>query len=172
MIKYAQTQAELAKVMPKIDRSTGEVMDGISTTQLANNWMKKDGWPPTTNQGFDVPACREFALSHLEMIEESRSGDALDDLKKREQIKNIRMQRARGQEGLEQDKMQTSKMKGDLWHKNDVLDSWTERNTRVTSTIENWRQGESEKDGTVKGKARIDGLADMLLGMLSEEFDQ
>jgi hypothetical protein len=59
-----------------------------------------------------------------------------------------------------------------LWHRDEVMSSWTERNTRVTSTIENWRQGESEKDGTVKGKARIDGLADMLLGMLSEEFDQ
>ena len=73
---------------------------------------------------------------------------------------------------VEKLQVQIDELRARTWLKEDVLASWTERNTRVTSTIENWRQGESEKDGTVKGKARIDGLADMLLGMLSEEFEQ
>jgi hypothetical protein len=73
---------------------------------------------------------------------------------------------------VEKLQVQIDELRGRTWLKEDVLTSWTERNTRMTSTIENWRQGESERDGTVEGKARIDGLADLLLSMLSEEFEQ
>ena len=51
-------------------------------------------------------------LSYLEQSEDSAEGDALDDLKKREQIKNIRVQRARSQEGLAQDRIKTAEIEG------------------------------------------------------------
>jgi len=112
LIEYAKTQKEIAAKLPKVDGQTGEIIYGISITQLKNTWVDKPGFPQRTAKGWNVQECIAFVLSHLEQMEANTTGSELDDLKKREQIKNIRIQRARAEEGLRQDRIKTAEAEG------------------------------------------------------------
>jgi hypothetical protein len=143
--EYVKTQAELAALMPKIDHETGEIVNGISRTAMAANWIKKEGNPGKGRKGFNVAEWREFILSHLEQNESNASGNELDDLKKREQIRNIRTQRARAEEQLKQDRIKTAQAAGVAVPIEEVLSTLAEHCAAVKAGLRNWVEQVSTK---------------------------
>lgn len=73
---------------------------------------------------------------------------------------------------VEKLQVQIDELRGDLWHKDEVLSSWSERNARIKAVTENFRQRQTAADGTVAGKARIDDLCDGILNELTDEFSE
>jgi hypothetical protein len=73
---------------------------------------------------------------------------------------------------VEKLQVQIDELRGDLWHKDEVLSSWSERNARIKAVVENFRQRETAADGTLDGKALIDDLCDGVLNEITEEFSE
>ena len=102
--------------------------------------MQKDGNPGKCSHGYNVNAWREFVLSHLEENETSASGGALDDLKKREQVRNIRAQRARTEEALKQAIIETARLRGEMVPIEEMYSTLAEHAAAVRAAFRYWLQ--------------------------------
>jgi len=159
--RYAKTKTELAAHIPKLNRETGEIEHGISLTALSNNWMKKPDAPTKTAHGFDIPQWQQYVLSRIEIDVSKLSGDELDDQKKREQIANIKVQRARNEENLKQDQLKTKQLHGKLVERAEVDREASRVGSMIRGRIDAFRQHQTAKHPNLK--ADIDRFCDDMM---------
>ena len=143
--KYVKTKAELAKYMPKIDAETGEVINGISTTALNKNWFAKDDNPGNTSHGYDVRVWHEWALSHLEQNLSTAEGNALKNLKMREQIANIRVQRDKAKQSLRLARIEADKAADKVHNVDECTQDRRRAATTLRARVDSWREHQIAK---------------------------
>ena len=130
--------------------------------------MKKPDAPTKTAHGFDIPQWQQYVLSRIEIDVSKLSGDELDDQKKREQIANIKVQRARNEENLKQDQLKTKQLHGKLVARAEVEQEMARACGMFRGCIESMRQHQTAKHPSLK--AEIDRFCDDMIKDIHREL--
>ncbi len=147
--------------------------------KTASKWPDREDWRrevKKTRWGWLKADVLRFAEKRIgeERAAGRRGGIAegsLRDQKLTKEIERLGVLVQREEEHLSQDRIETARLRGEMWSRDSVMQSWTERNARIMARIDTWRQTESTKRRTVKDKRLIDGLADGLQDELRREFE-
>jgi|TARA_R100001530_G_scaffold127243_1_gene96412 hypothetical protein len=162
--KYAKTKTELAKYIPKEDQATGTMVEGISLTALANNWMTREDNPGKTPHGYNIKAWQAWVLSHLEQNPSNAAGRELQDLKIREQIANIRVQRDRAKESLRLERIKVDEAAGRLHNEAECDADRHRAASTLRARVDSWQQHQIAKHPSQR--EFIDGLCVSFLATL------